>query len=310
MLGAGDQARNGVKYTLTFQQKDGRFEILKGYHKENGIVIWTCLRHAQLTQDKQWLRSVWPTIEKAMNYIAVLRDQSLRNEETMDDGLMPPGFPDGGLGPRYCYEYTNTYWNLAGVRAAVQAAEWLGKNDQASQWRMMFDDLYASFYGHAWLWQGDGRKAAETLYAFANHAAPILAWREEQSPKGETYKKVGDMPHNWASAEFIRLAVHLIALDRGNQLHLFEGLPTEWTRPGMVTRLNGIATPFGPLTTELTIADDGKSAQFQVDSLTDPSCNKVIVHLGGWASSNENATIELNPRQANRRRIEMERETD
>ncbi len=43
----------------------------------------------------------------------------------------------------------------------------------------------ASFYGHAHLWLGHGRKAAATLYAFGNHAAPLLCWREEQNPVGE-----------------------------------------------------------------------------------------------------------------------------
>jgi hypothetical protein len=393
MLGAGEEVRNGVKYTLTFQQADGRFEILPGYHKENGIVIWTCLRHAQLTQDKRWLESVWPALEKAMNHIAVLREQSRGNEEDLDDGLMPPGFPDGGLGPSHCYEYTNTYWNLVGVRAAVQAARWLGKDEQASAWQKMYDDFdatfrktaardmcrdahgnaylptymgpagksllpqraqwsfchavypgqifakddpfvsgmlamlqateregmvygtgwdeagfwnyFASFYGHAWLWQGDGRKAARTLYAFANHAAPILAWREEQSPKGEPFRKVGDMPHNWASAEFIRLAVHLLALDRGDELHLLEGLPRDWTRPGMVTGLNAVATPFGPLTMELRVAADGKIASLRVEPLSDPACRRIVVHLGGWATADNQATIDLDPRQQNLRRIDV-----
>ena len=91
-------------------------------------------------------------------------------------------------------------------------------------------NYFASFYGHAWLWQGNGRKAAEMLYAFANHAAPVLDWREEQSLKGKPYKKVGDMPHNWASAEFIRLTVHLLELDRGDELHLLEGLPARVAR--------------------------------------------------------------------------------
>ena len=45
-------------------------------------------------------------------------------------------------------------------------------------------NYFASFYGHAWLWQGNGRKAAEVLYAYANHAAPVLDWREEQSLQG------------------------------------------------------------------------------------------------------------------------------
>ena len=39
------------------------------------------------------------------------------------------------------------------------------------------------------------------------------------------------MPHNWASAEFIRLTVHLLALDRGDELHLLEGLPPSGSGP-------------------------------------------------------------------------------
>ncbi len=45
-------------------------------------------------------------------------------------------------------------------------------------------NYFASFYGHAWLWQGNGHKAAQVLYAFANHASPTLVWREEQSLQG------------------------------------------------------------------------------------------------------------------------------
>jgi hypothetical protein len=196
---------------------------------------------------------------------------------------------------------------VAGTLAMLRATEREGMVygtgwDSAGLW-----NYFASFYGHAWLWQGEGRKAAETLYAFANHAAPILAWREEQSPKGEPYKKVGDMPHNWASAEFIRLAVHLLALDRGDELHLFEGLPAEWTGPGMITRLNGVATPFGPLTMELSISQDGKAAEFRMEPLSDPSCEKVIVHLSDWAGHDEDASIVLEPRRANQLRIPITR---
>ena len=62
ILGAGDQARNGVAYELTHQKPDGRIEVMENYWKENGIVLWTCVRHAQLTQDKAWLESVWPKL--------------------------------------------------------------------------------------------------------------------------------------------------------------------------------------------------------------------------------------------------------
>ena len=31
-----------------------------GFHKETGIVLWMCYRHAVITQDKPWLESIWP----------------------------------------------------------------------------------------------------------------------------------------------------------------------------------------------------------------------------------------------------------
>jgi len=391
ILGTGTEARNGVMYNLSFQKEDGRFEVMEKYWKENGIIVWTAIRHAMLTQDKAWLESVWPKLERAMEFVVKLREESRKDDSPLNDGLMPAGFIDGGLD--YGQEYTNVYWNLLGMKTFVQGANWLGKKEEAQIWEKVYTDFYscfresakrdirtdpygnaylptlmdeegaktlpqkaqwsfcqavypgqlfdnedpfvagnlamleateregmvygtgwdtkglwnyfASFYGHAWLWQGNGQKAANILYAFANHASPLLAWREEQSPRGEPYKKVGDMPHNWASAEFIRLTVHLLALDRSNELHLFEGLPVEWTRPGMVTRLDGVATPFGPLIMELKVAKNGKSALLRVNPLRDPSCTKIVVHTAGWAPGHEN--ISLDPQKTNKITIRIRR---
>ena len=155
-------------------------------------------------------------------------------------------------------------------------------------------NYFASFYGHAWLQQGMGQKAARSLYAMANHAAPVLSWREEQNLTGEPYAKVGDMPHNWASAEFIRLAIHLIELDRGNELHLLEGMPAAWLKPGMVTRLNKIATPFGPLTMELKVNADASKARLRVAPLDAAICGKIVVHLPAHTATGK-PTMELLP---------------
>lgn len=394
MLGAGDQARAGVAYELMQQKPDGHIEVLKNFFKENGIVLWTCARQAQLMQDKAWLESVWPKLQRIAESIKRLRQDSLKNDTPLDDGLMPPGDSDGGIGGVHD-EFTNSYWNLHGLRAYIEAARWLGKTAEAEAWQQEYDafmaalrqaaareqrkdaqgnsyipilmgapaekqlpqraqwafchavypgqifakddplvagnmamlqateregmvygtgwmadglwNYFASFYGHAWLWQGDGRKAARILYAYANHAAPILLWCEEQSLRGASEKKWGDMPHNWASAEFIRLTAHLLALDRGTELHLFEGLPAEWTRPGMVTRLDGLATPFGKLTVELAVAADGKSASLRLRPLSDPSCTKVVVHLHGWASPQRDAVIELDPKREHQETIAIPR---
>jgi hypothetical protein len=144
---------------------------------------------------------------------------------------------------------------------------------------------FASFYAHALLCKDCSTEAIEVLYSFANHAAPNLTWREEQEPVGKGTAEVGDMPHNWASAEFIRLVVHLIALDLGDELHLCKGLPKAWLIPGTAIRLNALPTPFGDLNFELEVASDGATAHLRVSIPLSTSCKKMTLHTEGWSSS-------------------------
>lgn len=396
MVNRGKDAREGIEYTLSFQEPNGKFgKLSPNFWKENGIVLWTCVRHALLTQDKVWLRSVWPKLKKTVGFIKEMREMTLANDITLDDGLIPPGEIDGGLnGAKDKAEYTNVYWNLLGLKAVVNAASWLGEKEDAANWQKEYDDFYATFqkaahrdmmtdsfgnkylpipmdrkyhslpqraqwafcqavypgqifamddpiakgtmdmlhttlqegmvmgtgwiidgiwnyfagfYGEACLWMGDGDKAAQSLYAFANHASPLLAWREEHNPRDLSASYVGDMPHNWASAEFIRLAVHMLAIDRGDELHLFEGLPKEWVKPGMETALTKIATPFGELTFSLKVDESGKSALLEIDKLSDISCKKIIIHKKGWSSSDNSSAIELDPSKAHTIKININR---
>ncbi|WP_165021650.1 hypothetical protein [Dysgonomonas sp. ZJ279] len=388
MLDKGKDARYGIDYTLSFQQENGKFgKMTPNYWKENGIVLWTCVRHAMLTQDKEWLRSIWPKLRKTVAYIKELRKTTLDNDIPLDDGLIPPGDIDGGLwGGKDQAEYTNIYWNLSGLKAMIQAANWIGEKKDAKEWDKEYKDFYdtfqaaahrdmqtdafgnqylsvlmdpkfqalpqraqwafcqgiypgqifekedpiavgtinmlhttlqegivmgtgwmpdgiwsyfASFYGHACLWMGDSKSAYESLYAFANHASPLYAWREEQNPRDLEPKFWGEMPHNWGSAEFVRLTVHLLALDRGNEMHLLEGLPAEWLQAGMETSLKDIATPFGKLSFTLKVNEAGNEANLTIDKLTDSSCIGIYVHLGEWAKNKESNTIKLNPSKSN-----------
>lgn len=125
----------------------------------------------------------------------------------------------------------------------------------------------ASFYAHAWLYAGRHDKAVEYLYAFANHAAPTRVWREEQSlrrsPLGKHY---GDMPHNWASAEFIRLVRNLLVFERGDALELLHGLPPEWIVPCRPVRVHRTPTRYGAVSVDFEDAPDGSwRAEVQCD---------------------------------------------
>ena len=378
ILGRGDESRAGIDYFLTFQRPDGGIRVMDRFWKESGLTLWAATRQARLAQDKAWLRERWPKLKRIVAYIESMRHaESAADPHALDYRLLPWGFVDGGVWQNVengvlkgTAEFSDVYWSLAGLKAMIRAAHWLGDEAQAADWQREYDDFYAtfhhaaqrevrsdpygnryvpimmgthqadlpqrgqwtfchavypgelfakddpiavgtldmlrateteglvldtgwlhggiwnyfaSFYGHALLWQGEGQKAAQVLYAFANHASPMLDWREEQTLHGQGLHNVGDMPHNWASAEFIRLTVHLLALDRGEELHLFEGLPREWTRRGMHTRLRGVRTPFGPLELELQVAEDGKTAHLTV-RVPGTGCKAIVVHLGGWAS--------------------------
>jgi hypothetical protein len=146
-------------------------------------------------------------------------------------------------------------------------------------------NYFASFYGHAQLWLGRGEKAARVLYAFANHASPLRAWREEQPPRGKDAggRFVGDMPHNWASAEFIRLVRNCVLLERGSEIHLLEGLPRTWLAAGATTELKDVATDFGPASVLLRVDDDGRHATLRVRKPPGADLKRIVVHLGAWA---------------------------
>lgn len=384
LLGRAEDAGGYADYLLQHQQPDGRIQCMSMHWKEDGIAVVTLFRYAQMLRDKPWLRQRWPQFRRAVEAIGKLRRWgSSADPQALNYHLSPEGFGDGGIG--FTAEFTNNYWLLAGLKAGVEAARWLGENADAEAWDMEYRDFEqvfqkaiardaktddqgnryipavmgpavpeyptrgqwafmhgvypgrifakndplmlgtlkmlethevqggiveasgwigvwpqcASFYGHDWLWLGNGQKAARLLYAFADHASPVWNFREEmpkQIMPGEVFpyeKGSGDMPHVSAAAEFIRLTSHLLAFDRGQELHLFEGLPPEWLRPGMTTRLNGLVTPFGPLTLELQVASSGQTATLRITPIDDPDCKKIVLHLGGWASEDAGQVREL-----------------
>jgi hypothetical protein len=363
--------------------------LMDAHWKETGIALWAITRHARLTGDKNWLREAWPRVERGFAFIRKMR--AMPAAAAPNARLIPDGFSDGGLADKVP-EYTNIYWTLAGLRAAVEAARWLGKAEQADNWQKEYDDFlqtfrraaqrdtrtdahgnhyvpirmqfdekvppqkaqwaflhslfpgkvfspndplvqgnlamleaveqqglvqdtgwlkdgiwtyFGSFYAHAWLWLGEGDKAARTLYAFGNHASPLLAWREEQMPVGQGDQVVGDMPHNWASAEFIRLVRHSLILERGNELHLFEAMPAKWVRPGAVTRVRDIATEFGPLSFEFRVARDGASGILKLTPPQRTPPARIVLHLDHWSA--QTGTLDLPVRGPSTKKVNLRR---
>lgn len=108
----------------------------------------------------------------------------------------------------------------------------------------------AMFAAHAYLWAGHADWARLAFHGFLNHASPLYCWREEQPLAGSVLAPyVGDMPHNWASAECILFLRHMLALEDGTALRLLPGAgePEAWSLAASPTRFGAVSLSLEPL---------------------------------------------------------------
>jgi hypothetical protein len=389
MLDRPKDASDTLDYFLTCQRANGRLWVYTDYWKENGLITWAMVRYAQLTGDLAWLEKRWRHVEGMVGFIQELRRRAKQNPRALNYGLIPDGYGDGGTGG-LCAEYSNIFWDDAGLRAAILGAKLLGKTAEAARWQQELNEMdgylrdatqrdarkdkhgnlylpnvmnsngsippprgqwaylqsiypgqvhgaddplvlgtlamleaaeveglpleagwmdngvwpyFSHFQANALLWVGQGQKTAPILYAIANHAAPTLDWWEEQMLQTKGTGVSGDMPHNWGSVEFIRQVRFILVLERGRELHLFEGLPPAWTQPGMVTRMNGVLTEFGPISFALEVAANGKKAALKLDVPSRVHPSRVVLHLDGWSGTS--GTLDLPAQGHVRREIEL-----
>jgi hypothetical protein len=147
---------------------------------------------------------------------------------------------------------------------------------------------FASFAAHAWLYAGRPDKTIDYLYAFANHAAPTRAWREEQALTASGNPQVcGDMPHNWASAEFIRLVRHMLIFERGEVLHLLPAVPAHWLEAGQHIHVGQTPTRFGRIDLSVDAGADAITVQIRrhaTPASTTPA--HTVLHLPPTARRN------------------------
>lgn len=73
----------------------------------------------------------------------------------------------------------------------------------------------------------------------------------------------------------------------------------------MTTALDGIATPFGPLSFTLKVSENGKEAALDVQPLQGASCNKIVVHCGVWTGEEGRPPLELDPRKVHHITIQL-----
>jgi hypothetical protein len=130
----------------------------------------------------------------------------------------------------------------------------------------------APFVSHVYLWAGLTDWARQTFVGFLNHATPLYCWREEQPLRGSLVSDyVGDMPHNWASAECVIYLRHMLALEDGQALRLLEGVGDFELAHGMPHSIAESPTRFGRVSLNLEPASGSSGWRLSFERGTGPN---------------------------------------
>lgn len=167
----------------------------------------------------------------------------------------------------------------------------------------------ASFAAHVYLWAGLAQWAQSTFTGFLNHASPLYCWREEQPLQNALISGiVGDMPHNWASAECIRFLRHMLVLEDGQALRLLAGITPAVLQSRTPWELVQSPTRFGRVSVRLE--PSGHSWALHVQRASGPRPQRIVLprslgptlqfaRIEGAHAKVSNSHVELDPAAMN-----------
>ena len=128
------EARESLDAMRRFQKADGQFVSQEGQFDAHGYALWALVEHYRLTGDRAWLRSAYPAIRKAAEWLnARLWDPARSDRAYL--GVLPNSPADGEnlwAGRNHIVGYD--FWCLRGLLEAVDAAGILGETSDAERW--------------------------------------------------------------------------------------------------------------------------------------------------------------------------------
>jgi hypothetical protein len=317
---------------------------------ETPIVLTAAIWYSWMTGDNRWLKRHWESVRNGIRWIKSMREQTLLDVGSPYQGLMPPGFVDGGIS-NLTADYGTVLWSVTALEVTEEAAQRLGYESDAREWEELAQQLQQSLersmtrdarhdksgniylpvavgdtsttppergqyalllplrYGPflqrrtpqldslirgnlrmleateveglisnsgwlsrgLWPWLGsahamayqvldDPERAADVLYAAANHATEAGTWVEEQLPKDLGTTWTGDGSNAEASGMFLHLVRNSFLFERLDTLHCLASVPPEWFQKGTKNEIRHAPTLFGPVSLAVAVAGDGDSA--------------------------------------------------
>ncbi len=126
------EARQLLDALVRFQLPDGEFPANASTHQQighprgdpewdsQGQGIHALVEYYRFSHDQVWLRSVWPAISRAAEWLNQLR-------ALQPGGLLPPGRSAEDIGPADQQHYWDDFWGVIGLRDAAFAAAEVGQ---------------------------------------------------------------------------------------------------------------------------------------------------------------------------------------
>ncbi len=152
MLFNGDtsRVREYIERCLSFQAENGRIRVIEPVNAliETPMTVFAMCLYARTMNNKAWLKTHWGSLSKAVEWIEAQRKATLAVPGSPYEGLMPPGFVDGGIATPTA-DYGTLWWAMIALERASDAARWLGMPEKASTWSSVLKDFTRSFHAAA-----------------------------------------------------------------------------------------------------------------------------------------------------------------
>jgi len=114
----------------------------------HGELLFLAGEYRRFTHDDATIRTLWPRLEMTVAYIDALRKQRRTPEYQAPDkrafyGLLPESISHEGYSDKPVHSYWDDFFALKGLKDAVELAQALGQEAQATAWRAIRDEFRA-----------------------------------------------------------------------------------------------------------------------------------------------------------------------
>jgi len=153
-FGLDDDVRGYIRWFAPYQFASGKIPCCvdtRGAdpvdeHDSHGEFIYLVAEYARLTGDRSLAKEIWPHVEKAANYIDLLRKDNRPTTDNLFKGLLPPSISHEGYSAKPMHSYWDDFFALRGLKDAAWLAEQLGNRDAAKRFATSRDEFARDFH--------------------------------------------------------------------------------------------------------------------------------------------------------------------